>query len=683
MSILNSKVAKFAVGLLSVAVFVVGFAAVKVNKASAAVSSADISATTTVRSGDSGSSALTWQMFLNEHGASLVADSKFGPLSAGAAKVWQAGRGLVADGILGALSRAAAIAQLGTLPQQGSCPNGYVAITPVAPLFASCELVSQQQGACPTGYHSVTPVAPLFASCEVDTQVVPVLTGGAGTIEDADFVSGLTNEEVGEGSTDTKVAGLDIDADEGSDLELMSGRLDFTQGTGATNDFEDYAKEVSFWLGSTELARVDGDQFTDDNNYDKTVTFASGAIIKAGGTGQLVVKVSGVGNLDTADIGDEWTVEFENVRYRDASGAIIIDSDTGDIGGVTRTFSFESFATSTDIELKISEANNDAVNTAHMINVNATEKTSNVTLLDFWLEAQGNSNLDIKEFGAEFTVTTAADVDDMISGGTSPAAFLEIAGTKYGTATYQDGAGTTRDILWDDVNYTIPAGQKVRAKIIVDLLAVSGDLNEGDTILALIDEDETDDTTLVDVRDETNTQLVDGDITGTATGEANQVYDVIFTVATSGWTNTPVKVGGFAGEDDEVTFNLEYTVTAVDGDVYIDNTCTEDADGVLVIGDAPDGFDFFQTTGTAASIRLTCSHTTVGATAPTADWLVVNGESEIFKIAITAIADVGTSFVQLGWEGIGWNETDAAGDRLFEGSLDDTYKTNSISLTNR
>ena len=87
MSILNSKVAKFAVGLLSVAVFVVGFAAVKVNKASAAVSSADISATTTVRSGDSGSSALTWQMFLNEHGASLVADSKFGPLSAGAPKI--------------------------------------------------------------------------------------------------------------------------------------------------------------------------------------------------------------------------------------------------------------------------------------------------------------------------------------------------------------------------------------------------------------------------------------------------------------------------------------------------------------------------------------------------------------------------------------------------------------------
>jgi len=33
------------------------------------------------------------------------------------------------------------------------------------------------------------------------------------------------------------------------------------------------------------------------------------------------------------------------------------------------------------------------------------------------------------------------------------------------------------------------------------------------------------------------------------------------------------------------------------------------------------------------------------------------------------------------WEGLGWNEENAEADRLFEGSLDDTYISNSIFLT--
>jgi len=408
----------------------------------------------------------------------------------------------------------------------------------------------------------------------------------------------------------------------------------------------------------------------------------------------LVVAVTGIGNLDTNDVGETWTVEFESIRYEDASGAIITDNATGDINGVTRTFSFESFATSADTELKIAEKTGsaaDAINKAHMINSHPTESADNVKLLSFTLEAVGDSDIEIREFLADFVVTGATNVDGVIQGNSSPAARLFLDGEEYGTAAYVDADGVTvgadEEIMWDDVNYTIKAGDKIDAYIEVDLNDTTGataidDLDQGDTILAQITATQRAALTDIDARDETGTQLAVADITGTATGEANQIYDVMFTLATSGWSDAGVRKGGAATLDDQVTFNLAFTVTAVDGDVYIDNSCTEDADGTLVVADdAVDGFSFFQTTGTLASIALTCSFTTDDATLSTDRWLVPDGQTRTFKVAVNAIADVGTSFVQVTWEGLGWSEADEAGDRLFEGSLDDTYKSDSESLS--
>ena len=630
--------------------------------------------TVTLRQGSSGAQVMALQTTLG----GLAVDGNFGPMTKAAVMAYQASRGLVADGVVGPMTGAslAGVMAGGTFPAGCSSASGYSVTTGLL-----CSGGSTLPAGCMPGYFFSSTTG---ASCTGGAAPAAGLTGGAGSIEDADFVSSLSGEEVGEDTEDVKVLGLDIDADDGSDLRLTAVRLDFTQGT-ADQDFEDYGTEVSVWFEGEEVARADADGFNDDNNFDKTLTLSGDAVIEAGGTGELVVAVSGVGNLDSNDDGETWTLEVESVRFEDASGAIITDDATGDINGVTRQFTFELFATATDAELQIAEQTGsaaEAINTSHMINVHATDTTDNVKILAFTLEAEGTSDLEIREFGVDL-VTSAADVDDVIDGGTSPAVKLIIDGQEYGTASYNEVAANNREILFDDVDYVLDAGDKVNAFIEVDFLSVAGALTEGDTILAQLLETQTDDAALVDVRDESGEQLVDGDITGTATGEANQLYDVTFTLDTDGWDNDPVIVGGFAGEDDEVTFNLAFTVTAVDGDVYIDNTCTEDADGTLVIGDAPDGFNFSQTDGTDASIALTCSYTTDGATAPTADWLVSEGETETFRVAIRAIADVGDSFVQVAWEGLGWNETDAAGDRLFEGSLDDVYKSNSISLNQR
>ncbi|MFH1170584.1 MAG: peptidoglycan-binding protein, partial [Candidatus Vogelbacteria bacterium] len=635
----------------------------------------------------------------------------FGPLTKAAVIKWQIANDITpASGYVGPISRGVLNALAAAVtpppfepPVEPLCQNGNLvsnncqpATPATVPLCPNLKTIASNCTLLPNAV--AEPLCPnlmtIASNCMTAPggTIPPVTGGGAGSIEDADFVSGITGEEVGEGADDVAVLGLDIDADEGSDLNLTAVRLDFTVGT-ADQDFEDYASEVSVWFEGEEVARVDGDAFTDGNNYDKTLALAGGAIIKAGDTGQLVVKVSGVSNLDTNDVGETWTLEVESVRFEDADGAIITENATGDINGVTRTFSFESFAASADTELKIAEktgAAADAINKSHMINSHATEITEDVKLLSFTLEAEGTSDLEIREFFADFVVTGATDVDGVIRGNSSPSARLFIDGEEYGTAAYVDADGVTvgadEEIMWDDVNYTLTAGTTVDAYIEVDLNDTTGataidDLDQGDTILAQITATQRAALTDIDVRDETGTQLAVTDITGTATGEANQIYDVMFTMTTAGWTNGAVIPGGAATLDDQVNFELVYTITAVDGNVYIDNACVEDADGTLVLADdATDGFSFFQTAGTLANVALTCSHTTTGATLSTDRWLVADGTSETFKVAINAIADVGSSFVQLAWEGMGWSEADEAGDRLFEGSLDDTYKSNSVFI---
>jgi len=610
----------------------------------------------TLRQGSSGTQVMDMQTALNAAGANpmLTVDGKFGPMSGAAVMAYQTANGLTADGVVGPLTGAmlGGVTAGGTFPAGCTSASGYSTTT-----GESCASSTTLPAGCLAGY--------LFSSttgqsCTGTTTPTGPLMGGAGSIEDADFVSSLTGEEVGEGANDVEVAGLDIDADDGSDLNLTAVRLDFTFGT-ADQDFEDYADEVSLWFEGEEVARIDSSSFTDQNNYDKTISLDGDAIIRAGGTGRLVVAVSGVNNLDTNDAGDTWTVEFESIRYEDASGAIITDSATGDINGVTRTFSFETFATSTDTELKItlktgSAAN--AINKAHLINVHPTANTNNVKLLSFTLEAEGTSDIEIREFLADLVVTGATNVDGVIRGGTAPAARLFIDGEQYGTASYnEDGdglaVGVDEEIFWDDVNYTIAAGTTVDAYIEVDLNDTTGtggidDMDEGDTILAQITATQRAALTDIDARDETGTQLAVADITGTAVGEASRVYDEIFTFTTDGWTNTAVIPGGAAGIDDQVTFSLEFTVTAVDGDIYIDDACTEDADGTMVEATNDGlGFNFYQSQGTAANVALTCSFTTTsGATAATSSWLVNDGTSETFKVSIHAVADTtASSFV--------------------------------------
>ena len=355
-----------------------------------------------------------------------------------------------------------------------------------------------------------------------------------------------------------------------------------------------YAKDVSIWFDGKEVARVDADEFNDDNAFDKTVSLDSGAIVKAGEkNADLVVKVSGVNNLDTNDAADTWTIIFTNVRFKDAQGASVTDTTTGDIGTESRTFSFESFATASDVELKIA-ADDDGINDPQVIEVHATNKTQNVELMSFTLEAEGDSDLKIKRFGVNVD-TTATHVDGIIAGSSTPAIALWIGGEEYGTASYFDDAnglevGQDEDVIWDDVDYVIPAGTTVKVVIKADLLNLtSQDVDAGDTITLTLGETETDQigsALLVEVEDEAGEDIVDADITGSMTAGAHEVQASGISVAFVSQSAVDDDASlDIATGDDTGIYQVVFDVTAfgaamfIDGDVLATATPNAGTDG--------------------------------------------------------------------------------------------------------
>ncbi len=160
------------------------------------------------------------------------------------------------------------------------------------------------------------------------------LSGGEGSAS-YELISSLSDEEVSEGEDNAEVAGLEIEAED-SDIELTRVHLVFNEAT-AGSDFEDYVDQVSIWLDGERVGEADGDEFSEDNNWSAMISLDD-AVIREGDTGELVVAISAVSDLGADDEGDSWTVDFREIRFKDAGG----DTASEDPSVATRTFSFES-----------------------------------------------------------------------------------------------------------------------------------------------------------------------------------------------------------------------------------------------------------------------------------------------------------------------------------------------------
>lgn len=411
------------------------------------------------------------------------------------------------------------------------------------------------------------------------------LEGGAGSISEAEFLSSLNNEDVGEDDADVEVAGLDIMADEGSDIELTAVTLDFDYAdSGGDDELEDYADEVSLWLDGEEVGRWDADEFNEDNDFSRTVSLDKGAIIRADENGELVVAVSGLENIE--DTGEYWNVAFEGVRFRDADGATISDTSTDDItdgnedtttDAGERRFRFTSFADSADVELKTSLTDGDdadEINDAHVIDIDDSDDTDDVEVLAFTMEVKGDSDVNVTEIPVAFTSVEATgnDPDDLVSAATLWLDGDEIASENFVSSDSNDSAET---ITFEDLDLDLEAGEEYDFVVSVDALSTGGDLDSGDTLQAQVT------VASIEAEDEAGEDLASGDLTGSAVGATNGLYEkgimVEFVSADAEVTYT----GDIANtnDHDRGTFEIVFDVTAFDSDVYVDGSAITVEDG--------------------------------------------------------------------------------------------------------
>jgi len=526
---------KILLGVMIFAVMFVGFAVVK----TASAEGCDLGSVT-LKQGMKSDAVLCLQTKLGV----TPATSYFGSITKGKVVAYQAANTLTPDGIVGAKTKAAlaGITTPGTFPAGCTSNTGYSTTTGL-----SCAATELPAGCTSTeGYSSTT-----GAKCDSGTGST-TLTGGAGTVSAYALLSSpANNREVIQAGSDTKVMGFSVEADTSSDLQLTAVKVelcndstpgahcDTFNGT-ANRAFNKYAKEVSIMLGSNELARASASDFTEDNNYSKTMTLSGGAnaIIKAGKVANLYVLVSGINNLDSNDHGKTWGIDVTSVRYVDAQGGMISE----DPAVAARTFTFETPTTSGDLNINLLVAS-DSPDTS-VVEVDDVTNTDGVLLLKGTLKASGD-DLMIKELQTTITPANTGELATIAS-----AFILKINGEEVqsldalacdtgGDICDGDISGAAADTYtFDNVDFKLTKGSTATIEIVANVNDIEAGLfDEGDSLTA--------DITLSDagniIRDTAGDDLVAGDKTGSILGRVQSFESegIIVKVTSTSTSVTP------------------------------------------------------------------------------------------------------------------------------------------------
>ncbi len=509
------------------------------------------------------------------------------------------------------------------------------------------------------------------------------LEGDAGSVDSYDLQSEFNNEDVGEGEEEVEIQSFEVETDDGSDLDFTSMKVWFeNQNTGSSEDFDDYAESVQIWLGSELVGEADVDSFSaDDSDSDgsdewtKSISLDS-AVIKAGETDEFTISVTAVNSIDSADHdSDDWDVDATNIRFEDASGAVISE----DPALAVTAFNFGTFAASADIEMKVS-LDNDSPD-SQVINVDASNETSGVELMKFTIEAEG-SDIEVNDIPVLLTVSqpTVTDDVDFITN----SLILTVDGETYTESVTTSSASAVATVTFDDLGITINKGEELSFTVSADINDtqasefVDGDTLKAELTAAIVN--------AIDADDEEGDSISDDDATGTALGDEMAFYDVGIMVTLVS-TDEGAVDGGVNAYDGTGTFTIKYKVEAFDGTIYV-----SDADTATVASTIPDatisaGVRYLvDGAGTATTENLSTVvtfSTSDGATdsGVTNGVELADGETSEFTLTATrtndTAGDAGLYRVLL--KAITWSTSDASTQNVYDFDLED-YKTDSVSI---
>jgi hypothetical protein len=370
-----------------------------------------------------------------------------------------------------------------------------------------------------------------------------------------------------------------------------------------------------------------------------------------------------------------WSVVVDNVRFVDAQGAITTEDDEGDIGLVSspfstddgRDFSFETFATAGDIELKLAEAADNPVEGPQL--VDDSSDTENIMLLSTMLSAEG-SDVTVREMTVEITASGSLSG----SGDVSEQAYqyrLLFNGVEVDSVSSDDCASGTCDgtgvpissasYLFDDIDYDIAGGASVSVRVMADMNNIDGvTFRRLDTLRASIDNAET------DADDQNGDSLGTAELSGSVVGE-EQFFSVegpypIFLAATA--TQVPED-----GAPDVGTFVIKMAMVTSEVDAYVQDEC----------GPSGDGFNF-TITGSASFLDCAVTSTADEGNGGFGNFELLDGaKPELFTLSVTVSGD--DAFVKVSLLEFDWGLTDAVNPLLFYDIGLDDFETDPLFLS--
>ena len=579
-NILNLKGVKFlAIIVLAVAILAT-FGIVAVQQADAACS-----ITTTLRQGSTGAEVVCLQTSLG----GLTPDGNFGPLTRAAVVNWQSISGLTPDGVFGPLSRAVWLANAGNsanFPSGCSSAVGYSTTTGM-PCSGG---ISLPAGCSSAGGYSVTTGMPcsgginLPAGCTSTAGYSPTtgtkcdntgspsgpLAGGAGSIT-VTSLSTYSGEKIKAGEEDVKVLGLEIEADDGSDVDISSLKIELKQtDTDSSQRITDYADSVSVWMGDDQVGSDDTSDFSESNDiYTKSVSL-DGAIIRAGEKAKFYIALSAVSNLDSGDIDDEnFSIDVLNQRFEDGEG--VVSTDTQAV--TAREADFEDLATSGDIDVKITK-HSSSPETDTVVIVDDVSDTNDVLLLAVNLKATG-SDIEVDDLAFDIT-PTGANANLIVK-----EYKLEVDGEEIATLAVTSIAdAATGQIQFVDMkeDFAVEAGETVVVKLLADINDTEGtDFIDSDSILASLTSTNFN-LTNTTIKDVNGDNIANADRTGSITGKTLSFYatGMIVTHIASVTADAVVfDTDANAADTARGDFKIRFTVEAVGMDVYLDKGLSE------------------------------------------------------------------------------------------------------------
>ena len=439
------------------------------------------------------------------------------------------------------------------------------------------------------------------------------------------YTSGLETN-VGEGDSNTKVLGFEIEADAGSDVAISSVKLSFTNGGSGSKRLTRYASTISVWdQNGNKVGSSSTSDFSESSNtYSRSIAL-SNVVIRADQKMRFFVAVSALENIDSADYSaDSWTASLDSIRFNDASGAILTESASP--LPLTRTFNFTSLATANDLELKVGLSSSNLK--AQTVKVSTTSNTNNVELLKFTMKAQGGA-MHVDQIPVLFT-TSDNDLDDVTGNVT-----LNIDGSTF-SESVSTSSSAASTITFDNLDLDLAADETITGTITADINSVSA-YSEGTTLYASIPSNYVTQTSYIyiDAEDVNGDQLVAGDRSGSATGETMTLRSTgVNTVMGTASYNRTTDTNGLVTS---VTYTIPVSVTSFGNTLYVGQS----ASSALTVGGSDAFALVFQQSGapstdvvlstSSASIALSSSDATIESNGFRLD----DGQTKHFSIVVT------------------------------------------------